>query len=235
MPLLRSLVALCLGSLLASGLHAAAPSALVPGTEVETAARLIREHRFGEAVNEHLNPVIAEFEKTYADPEVQVYCSGSAEETLFYMVYFTSHGRKGCKQAIAVGAAYATAYFLKGYILVDQRNLEKATAYVEKAVELSPYNSNFLNELAHLHQVRKDWDKALTVFDQAIEGAKAFSKQGDTANLRRALRGKAYVFVELKRFEEAEALYNECLTLDPKDDRAKGELQYVGQLRAAKK
>jgi len=41
------------------------------------------------------------------------------------------------------------------------------------------------------------------------------------------LRGKGFVYTELGRFDEAEEMYRSCLQLDPGDEVAAGELEYV--------
>jgi Flp pilus assembly protein TadD len=52
-----------------------------------------------------------------------------------------------------------------------------------------------------------------------------------TINLTRAWRGQGYCLVEQGKLNEAEAMYRKCLALDPKDNKARGELEYIQGLR----
>lgn len=45
-------------------------------------------------------------------------------------------------------------------------------------------------------------------------------------------RGRGFALTELGRLDEAEAAYNEALKIDPNDDRAKHELEYIAHLKA---
>ena len=57
----------------------------------------------------------------------------------------------------------------------------------------------------------------------------------DLSDLDRAalLRKRGYALVDLNRLDEAEAAYNQSLTLDPNNDTALGELDYIRQQRAS--
>ncbi len=62
---------------------------------------------------------------------------------------------------------------------------------------------------------------------RAPRSAEVSPPEVKTRELTRALRGTAYVDVELGRLDDAEALYVRCLALDPNDAKAAGELRYV--------
>lgn len=52
------------------------------------------------------------------------------------------------------------------------------------------------------------------------------------ADLSRAWRGQAYVFVEQGQLDEAEKLYRKCLDLNAADARALNELRFIQVQRA---
>jgi Flp pilus assembly protein TadD len=52
-----------------------------------------------------------------------------------------------------------------------------------------------------------------------------------TNDLTRAWRGQAYCLTERGKLDEAEAMYRQCLALDPKDSNALRELEYIRRLR----
>jgi tetratricopeptide (TPR) repeat protein len=81
--------------------------------------------------------------------------------------------------------------------------------------------------------MRHDWPGALGYFNRARDTAPVFAPEGEAdAELARALRGIGYVDVELGKLDEAEAMYRRCLDIDPKDQKATGELGYVLNLKA---
>ncbi len=192
------------------------------------ALRLVQNGEFDAALEQYIDPTIAEFQKEYAKRPERIYCARGTVETLLYM---TRSAEKN-ESALAVSAAYASAYYLKGYIFVDRGEFPDAFPYLRKAVELSPSNAQFLSELGNLYQSGKQWPQALETFDRAVEGARLLSDKADhSAELRRALRGRGYSLIELRRLDEAEKVYAECLELDPNDRTAKGELEYIKGLR----
>jgi tetratricopeptide (TPR) repeat protein len=62
--------------------------------------------------------------------------------------------------------------------------------------------------------------------------ADLFTEQHQELDLGRAWRGMGYVLIEQGRLEEAEAIYKKCLTLDPNDEKAKGELRYIKERKS---
>jgi tetratricopeptide (TPR) repeat protein len=195
---------------------------------INTARQLVREGKLSEALDQFINPTIAEFQAKYGGSTRRVYCANGSVETLMYMVKAVSEKQ----DAIAVDAGYAQAYFMKGYILVEQHQVQQAFESLSKAVELSPNNPQFLCELANLFQSQHEWTKTMELYERAADSAPIFDGKGGTFYQRRALRGKAYVLVEIHKIDEAKKLYQRCLELDPKDRTATDELQYIADLRS---
>jgi tetratricopeptide (TPR) repeat protein len=54
------------------------------------------------------------------------------------------------------------------------------------------------------------------------------------AQMANALRKRGYVLVELERWDEAEAAYKDSLKLEPDDETAQGELEYITANRPSK-
>jgi Flp pilus assembly protein TadD len=71
---------------------------------------------------------------------------------------------------------------------------------------------------------------------QAAEEHAALSPDdAKTEELGRARRGVGYVLVELRKLDEAEKKYQQCLKENPKDKKAAAELEYVRRLKAKEK
>jgi len=195
---------------------------------VAKADQLVRKGSFDQALSGFLEPMIAEFEKENSGRKERVYCARDSAETRYYLAQSAARN----EPAIVLNQAYAYAYFLKAYILDDRNQFDAAIPFLTRAVELSPQNAQYLSELGHIYQSRKDWPKSLELFGRAVEAARLFSGDASKSEtLRRALRGQAYSQIELGWLDEAEKLYRQCLELDPDDKTAKGELSYIEQLR----
>jgi hypothetical protein len=52
--------------------------------------------------------------------------------------------------------------------------------------------------------------------------------------LLRAKRGIGYSLIELGMLDDAEQQYNECLSIDPNDEKSKHEIQYIKSLKSYK-
>lgn len=136
------------------------------------------------------------------------------------------------ENAIALSPTWANAYFIKGYALLDLNRLAEAKAAILLAVRLSPTNSHYLNELGAIYQLEKNWLKAKETFLTAEDNAPLSPDETRADDLAHARRGLGYVYVELGQLGEAEKKYRQCLTMNPNDNKARDELQYVKQLKA---
>jgi Flp pilus assembly protein TadD len=66
-----------------------------------------------------------------------------------------------------------------------------------------------------------------------LEKALADDQQlGDVAGRARAMRAQGWALIELKRLDEAEAVFHQSLSLEPGNCMALGELGYIAQRRA---
>ena len=172
--------------------------------------------------------VIDHYRRANAGEKRDIYCAREAPEALFYLARAANQHR----DARVIGPAWANAYMLKGYALVELGRTKEARAAVEAAIALSPFNSQFLGELGYLHQVDRAWTEALATYELSAEGARSTSPESSrNSDLARALRGQGYALTELGRLDEAEAVYRKCLELDSADAKAVNELRYIQSLR----
>jgi len=194
--------------------------------EVDRAVLLIHAGKPAEAVAV-LDALIAAQEKRWAGDTQRRYCARSPVETILY----AGTAAREKKPAVVAGRSACYPLFLKGFALIDLNRSEEARVYFDRALAMAPFNAQFLGELAEWHKNRRDWDKAMSLYKQA-EGAAGFSpKEDEIFDRTRALRGQAFILVERGKMDEAEKLYRKCLELDPNDERAKQELQYIAEQR----
>lgn len=196
---------------------------------LEKGISLINAHQPSEAITESFDKLIADYEAQYAGSDKQVYSARTMTESLLYMGTAASAKR----DAIALGPTWAYAYFLKAYALVELGRASEAKPLLEKAIELSPQNPQFLAELGHSYIADKNWPLMLETYERSEAATEIGSPEdGKTVELGRALRGQGYALVEMGRLKEAEAMYKRCLKLDRNDAMAANELEYVRRLQS---
>lgn len=191
--------------------------------------RLVQSGKPREAI-EYFDKIIASYDERYKDDKTQFFCARSLAETLMYLAQAAS-AKTGSAKVVAANWAYA--YYLKAYALLELGRIAEAKPNLERALALSPRNSQFLAEQGNIYQRERNWSEALRTFQLAEAAAKEFSPP-DAKNLElsRAWRGIGFVYVEQNRLDEAEKIYQQCLDLDKNDARAMNELRYVRNLKA---
>jgi Flp pilus assembly protein TadD len=194
---------------------------------VDAAAKLLQQGKPAEAID-GIDKVIAHFEALRKDKTNVAYCARSPAESLIYL----AEAAKNNTATSVYGSAWCDAYFLRGYALIELGRNGEARAALERAVQLAPREAHYRSELAELYAREKNWNAALAAYDASAKVAEeSVDKERKNAELGRALRGKGFVLVELGRLDEAEAMYRQCLALDPADKKAMNELRYVEQRR----
>jgi len=181
----------------------------------------------------HFDSVISSFEANFHDPATAYFSARTQKESIYYMMNAAKLTSGQKKRAEALSSEWAYAYFYKSYVLTELGRYPESLANLKKAIDLSPQNSQFISELAYLYQTQKNWTTALDLFNVSASAAMDYSPS-DTrdAELSKALRGVGYVYVELGRLDEAEAMYRNCLEINPNDAAASDELRYVSGLKA---
>ena len=200
------------------------PAAPAQAALLREAQLMIVQHRPAEAIVK-LDAAIAGFEGEPTDKAV--YCARTLQETLAVLLEATAAKR----DAIVVDATRCDVYFLKGFALVDLGQSEAARALLERAVAMGPHNPQYRNELAESYKASRDWAKSNELFLQAAADARTYFEP-NSFQLRRAMRGVGFTLIELGKLAEAEAMFNDVLKLDPSDERAKNELEYIRQQRS---
>jgi tetratricopeptide (TPR) repeat protein len=191
-------------------------------------AQLAHSRKQVEAIA-YFDKVITGYDDAYRGDETKLYCARWQIESLMYLLE-SANAKTSAK---IVSANWAYAYYLKAYSLLELGRIGEAKAQLERAIALSPRNSQFLSEMGNVYQRERSWSKALEVFQAAEAAAREFSPQDiRTAELSRALRGLGYVYVEQGKLDDAEKMYRQCLELDSKDSRALNELRYIQGVKA---
>ena len=113
---------------------------------------------------------------------------------------------------VAVSDYICSAYFVKGFALVDLRKRDEALPNLLTAVEMDPDNQHYLNEVGEWHKVGRDWKKSLEIFTTASEITdlsislmqdKKQSKRIINMIRCRSYRGIAFNHAEMHNWDEA--------------------------------
>lgn len=232
----RRLTFLALAILAGIPIHAAQQlSESEIGKLLDKGKRVLIQGKPDTAINQYFDPVIASYERQYANEKRTIYVSHSMVETILYMgLSGAVNDKSGSKNgAIAIQSLWTDALELKGYALVELNRPDEAKPVLNRAIELSPFYPGPAAELGNIYQNEKNWPAALDAYGKSETGA-SFMDDGEakTRFLTRAWRGQAFVLTEEGKLDESEALYRKCLELNPNDGNAKRELEYIASLRA---
>ncbi|MDH5181756.1 MAG: tetratricopeptide repeat protein [Gammaproteobacteria bacterium] len=202
---------------------------------VQRGQDLVLQHKPAEAISKYLDKAYGWCETTHAKPGVKLYAARDGKETLAYLMMAAAGDKNSGENTKAVVIPFACAYalYLKGYALLELRDMAGAEAHIKRVVDMSPMNAQFLSELGHIHQLKKDWQQTLAIFTKAESAARDFSPDNTRPHdLGRAKRGIGFTLIELGQLDKAEAKFRECLKINPNDKSAQSELLYIEQLRS---
>ena len=171
--------------------------------------------------------VIASYEDAYRGDAAKLFCSRSQPETLMYLL--EAANTKTSAKVVSMNWAYA--YYAKAYSLLELGRMLAAKESLDRAIKLSPHNSQFFSELGHVYQLEKNWPKAIEAFKLAEDAAQYSPINSKNPDLARAWRGIGYALVEQNQLDEAERMYQKCLELDKNDARASTELRHIRGLK----
>ncbi|MDD5583455.1 MAG: tetratricopeptide repeat protein [Candidatus Omnitrophica bacterium] len=126
------------------------------------------------------------------------------------------------------GPSYSQTLYLLGFIAVEKKNFKDAIIYFDNAIALEPDHPTLLCEKAftlrtmgHNEEAYNLYMKALDIRPWALPHQRAV-----------ALRGAGFALTELNRLAEAETLYKKSLELEPGNDIALHELEYIKHLKS---
>ena len=207
--------------------------------DINAAYDAIRGKKFETAVSK-ADAIVARFEAGKQADSIYRCASGQADvlATLLVAAVKTDSGaqNQGKNKTITISDYICSAYFIKGFALVDLRKRDEALPNLLTAVEMDPDNQHYLNEVAEWHKVGRDWKKSLEIFTTASETTdlSILTMQDKKQSTRiintmrcRSYRGIAFNHAEMRNWDEARTAIGKCLKLIPDDPGSKRELQYI--------
>lgn len=197
---------------------------------------LLKKRQPEAAIREAFDPVIQAHEARYAGDGTIYFCSRDPAEALLYLLGVAADHTegKGGGDAKVLRPTWAYGYYGKAYALIELNRFDEAAAALDRALELSPANPQFLTERGYLYRASREWDKMLASNQAALEHVALAPESLRDTERARALRGAGYALIELDRLDEAERHFRDSLKIEPKNQVALGELDYIKQLRKKK-
>lgn len=120
---------------------------------------------------------------------------------------------------------YTDLAYLAGWIHVEMGNFDKAVVVLRKGLVLMPNDPYLSQELVFSLQKTGGNQEALGVIEAALY---AYPNMVVTQKAV-LLRSKGFSLIELGRWAEAEAAYKESLVLEPNNELAAKELEFIAQ------
>ncbi|MDR0480931.1 MAG: tetratricopeptide repeat protein [Gallionellaceae bacterium] len=196
---------------------------------LENGQKLVSSGQSAAAIAE-FDKAIAIYQAAFKNDKRKLYSAHTRAEALMYLTEAANTNT----DAVVVSPNFADAYYLKGYALMELKDVAAAKAALQRALELAPHNAVYWGELGADYEAEHDWQAALSAFKSEADASEFAPDAQKNVSLSHAWRGMGYVYVELNQLDEAEKWYRKCLDLDGNDEKAKSELLYIKQQREKK-
>lgn len=140
-----------------------------------------------------------------------------------------TRGSEAAKPAF-VDIVCPRAYTMAGFFAVDDGDIAKAIAYLERAQALAPFASEAHSERGFIHNAAGERDQALAAYRRALAITERYPAAPDDQAV--ALRGIGWTLIELGDYAGAKDAYTRALQVEPGHRGAQQELAYIEKLLA---
>lgn len=188
-----------------------------------------------------LEQALTDGRQVFAQPSAadgsSVVLTDGAAETLIALAVASSDKRAGADKSrvSAIANPYPMISLFLGSYYNETGKFDDAVRVLDEGLSLSPspdlrlgeHVPYLLGERGAAYAALRRWDDSLASYDEGLK----IAAMPDSARAR-LFRGRGYALTELGRLDEAEEAYNNSLKLEPGNQLAQHELQYIAQLRA---
>ncbi len=103
--------------------------------------------------------------------------------------------------------------------------------YLHKSLEVAPFRAQYWLKMGEFYLEQKQWKEAKDAFNLAEHFAPLAAEGSRKFTIVEAKHGLGSVLIKTGHWDSAEKVYEDCLLLNPQDEIASGQLQYIGQIR----
>ncbi len=195
---------------------------------VEAAMALLQRGQAAQALPQ-LDKLVAEAEATFKrDTQNRVYAADDRN----FVIASLLEAAKRKQSAVVVSTDWIAPLYARAYALIELGQLDRARADLDRVLAISPYTPRALGERAQISMHRKDFAAAEVDLNKMREYGQMSANPADAIGYQGfALRGLGYIAVERKQWDKALGFYNEALKLNPNDDKAKAEIDFIRRSR----
>ena len=124
--------------------------------------------------------------------------------------------------------------FLIGFCYYELQLFEKAYMYLEIPYIVNSENYNYFTEYVNCLERLQDV-RIWSIIDNCLEkiqGKSSELNEEDWSFLLFCFRRKAYLLIEIKQYEDAKKYLEKILEVEPDNEFAKGELEYINKINS---
>ena len=195
---------------------------------VEAAMALLQRGQAAQALPQ-LDKLVAEADAVFKrDTQNRVYAADDRN----FVIASLLEAAKRKQSAVVVSTDWIAPLYARAYALIELGQLDRARADLDRVLAISPYTPRALGERAQISMHRKDFAAAEVDLNKMREYGQMSANPADAIGYQGfALRGLGYIAVERKKWDKALGFYNEALKLNPNDDKAKAEIDFIRRSR----
>ena len=195
-----------------------------PSPEFREVIRLIGAKDF-DAARVKIKPILDRCQVEEQDPKARIVDVSDTEE---FLDFSSAEIIKG-KNVSWVRNDCAAAYKGQAFMDVEAGDAQSAFHYLDLAAKRAPYWVEVYTERGFLLMRTGHPDDAIAAYQQAIDLTNRFKSEAHVKPL--ALRGMGFALTEMGKLDDAQKAYEDSLKIEPGNQLAKNELQYIDGLR----
>jgi tetratricopeptide (TPR) repeat protein len=145
-----------------------------------------------------------------------------------FLNYVLWQKRQGISKSVTwIGSAYPRACYYLGFLNVKCGKFDRAIEWLDRGMGLEPTNPKLRFEKAQALIGLKRHEEALALYQSVTEPGPHVSPR----DVALALRGRGFVLIEMGSLDLAESSFQKSLEVDPGNEIARKELNYISHLR----
>jgi tetratricopeptide (TPR) repeat protein len=146
------------------------------------------------------------------------------EEFLEFSRRRTSEDRRS---VFWVTPSYSKAWWHLAVVCAEEQRLDNALVCVERGIEIEPDHPRLWIEKGFILNRLKRHAEAVSCYEQAT----LVRAWAPASQIARAFRGQGSALIDLGRLDDAETAYRRSLDLEPANETALQELEYIQDIR----